>query len=150
MGLPRINGEVGKLWRDPEIRWTPQGKAVCSLPLLFVKRVKNRETGEWEDAGQLWVRGTVWDQIAENCANSLAKGDQVLVSGELSQREYEKTDGTKGTSLELRVWEIGASLRFNEVKVARAERGSSTPPQAAPPDDPWANTTAAADDEIPF
>jgi single-strand DNA-binding protein len=148
MGLPRINGEIAKLWKDPEIRWTPQGKAVCELPLVFNKRVKNRDTGEWEDAGSMFVRGAVWDQAAENCANSLAKGDQVMVSGELSVREFERKDGSKGQSIELRVYEVGVSLRWNEVRVQRAERGASQRRAPAAADDPWGS--APQPDEAPF
>jgi single-strand DNA-binding protein len=153
MGLPRINGEVGKLWKDPEIRWTPQGKAVCELPLVFNKRVKNRDTGEWEDAGSMFVRGAVWEQTAENCANSLAKGDQVMVTGELSTREYEKNDGSKGYSLELRVYEVAVSLRWNEVRVQRAERtGGGSKRPTTQQDDPWGSVPPpdAPMDEAPF
>lgn len=150
MGLPRINGEVGKLWADPELRFTPGGKAVCSVPLVFNKRKKN-QAGEWEDAGSMFVRGTVWDQQGENCAESLAKGDEVIVTGELSVREYERKDGSKGTSIEANLYAIGPSLKWNAVKIARAARGSELP-AADTGGDPWGSAPAksTADDQPPF
>ena len=92
----------------------------------------------------------LWDQLGENAAESLEKGDEVIVTGELSVHEYERKDGSKGQSLELNVYAIGPSLRFNTVKVARAERGSSKPQVSGTPDgDPW--PTAPADDSTaPF
>lgn len=142
--LPKI-AEVGRLWADPEIRYTAGGKAVCTLPLVFSKRKKN-EDGTWVDDGSLFVRGTLWDKYAENAANCLAKGDQVFVVGELMQREYETKDGEKRTSLELKVYDCGPTLRWNEAKLSRAERSS----QAGPPvDDPWASTPPDSS-EAPF
>lgn len=143
MGLPRV-AEVAKLWKDPELRYTPSGKAVCELPLLFVKRARN-DAGQWEDVAQMWVRGTVWDRAAEHAAESLSKGDEVLVSGELSTREFERKDGSKGTSVEMRVFEVGPSLRWGSAKVSRAERSAARP--SGPSDDPW---QAAPADEAPF
>jgi single-strand DNA-binding protein len=149
MSLPKIQGETARLWDDPQLRFTKGGKAACSLPLVFNKRKKNQD-GEWEDAGSVFVRGTAWDQLGENCAESLAKGDEVIVTGELSVREFERNDGSKGQSLELNVYAIGPSLRFNTVKVNRVERGSSKPQASGTPDgDPWP-TAPANDEQAPF
>lgn len=146
MSLPRI-AEVAKLWRDPEIRYTPGGKAVASLGLVFSKR-KKTEAGGWEDAGSLFVRGTLWEGYAENAVNSLSKGDNVFVVGELEMREYEK-DGEKRQSLELRVYEIGPSLRWSEAKIQRIQRRSDDTSGGS--DDPWSNPAqAVADEEAPF
>lgn len=139
--LPKIS-EVGRLWDDPTIRWTPSGKAVVTVPLVFSKR-KKTESGSWEDVGSLFVRGTLWDQYAQNVADSLSKGDSVLVSGELAEREYEK-DGEKRKSLELKIFDIGPTLKWGPVKIARAERSSGESWSSAS-DDPW-----ASDDSAPF
>lgn len=148
MGLPRINGEVGRLWKDPTIRYTGSGKAVCEIPLVFSKRRKDETTGKWEDVGSMFVRATAWDAMAENCGNTLSKGDNVVVSGELSVNEYDRKDGSgKGQSIELRVYEIGPSLRWNEAKIQRVERRSES---TGPVDDPWGSAPAAGDEECPF
>ncbi|MCW2902235.1 MAG: single-stranded DNA-binding protein [Streptosporangiaceae bacterium] len=130
--LPKI-AEVGKLWKDPELRFTPGGKAVCTLSLVFTKK-KKTEAGGWVDDKTFWLRATVWDQQAENCAETLVKGDQILISGELYQREYEQ-NGEKKQSLELQVYDVGPILKWNSAKINRAERESRT----APADDPWAS-----------
>ena len=157
MGLPRIN-EVARLWKAPELRFTPSGKAVCELPLVFNKR-KQDANGNWEDAGSMFVRASVWDKAAEHCAEALDKGDDVLVSGELSVREFERKDGSKGQSIELRVYEIGPSMKWNGVKVARADRsgspahGSSDSGRGGAADDPWGapvSSSVGPDEEPPF
>lgn len=158
MALPKIQ-ETARLFGDVELRFTPTGKAVASVPLVFNKRTKNRDTGEWEDSGSLFVRGTAWELLAENCAESLTKGTEVLVSGEMSQREYERKDGTKGTSLELHIYSIGPNLKTATAKVNKATRSSGSGGYAAA-DDPWGSAppvgaTAGAgnagyEDEPPF
>jgi|SRR5882724_7307078 len=147
--LPKI-AEVGKLWADPEIRFTPGGKAVCDLPLVFNKR-KKTDNGGYVDDGIFWVRGTVWGLYAENCAETLAKGDQVFVMGELYEDEYvDKKTSEKRKTIKLRVFDIGPILKWNSAKINRAERSSKT---EKPDDDPWANPPAPAldsDTEVPF
>jgi single-strand DNA-binding protein len=154
MALPRIH-ETGRLYAAPELRYTSSGKAVCTIPLVFSKRTKDRETGEWSDSGTLFVRGSVWDQMAENCAETLNKGDEVVVSGELSMREYERNDGSKGQSLEMTLNAIGPSLRWSTAKVAKAVRSGGDSGNSTPADDPWSRAPVGAgaadpDDPPPF
>lgn len=125
MSLPRVQGELARLTKDVEIRYTPAGKAVATVDLAFNKRTKDRETGEWQDAGTMFVRGTAWEQLGENCMNSLSKGDEVIVSGELSVREYERKEGGTGYSVELNIYAIGPNLRTCTAKVSRATREGS-------------------------
>lgn len=143
MSLPKIQGETARLYADPELRFTPAGKAVCSLPLVFSKRKQNAQ-GVWEEAGSMFVRGTVWDQLGENTAETVSKGDEVIVTGELSVREFERKDGSKGQSIELNVYAVGPSLRWGPAKVQRAERSSASTTAAGT--DPW----AADDSDAPF
>lgn len=149
MPFPKIT-ETARLYADVELRFTPGGKAVANVPLVFSKRKKNAQ-GDWEDAGAVFVRGTAWDQLAENCAESLFKGVDVLVSGELSVREYERKDGSKGTSVEMNIYAIGPSLNRATVKVNKAERGSEqqSSSQGSAQNDPW-NSAPPIDDPAPF
>lgn len=156
MGLPRINGEVGRLWADPTIRVTPQGRSVASVPLVF-KKSKKDDNGVWQDVGEMWVRGTAWDQLGENVVESLSKSDEVIVSGELSVREYERQDGTKGQSVELNIWAIGPNLARATAKVNKTSRGDGGNRQpaysGAPSSDPWGagpDTPSQSDLEAPF
>lgn len=125
MSLPRIQGELARLTRDVEIRYGPSGKAVATVDLAFNKRTKDQQTGEWRDAGTMFVRGTAWEQLGENCVESLSKGDEVIVSGELSVREYERKEGGTGHSVELNIYAIGPNLRTCTAKVNKAAREGS-------------------------
>jgi len=156
MGLPRIQGEIARLWGDVELRFTPGGKAVASVPLVFNKRKKNQQTGEWEDAGSMFVRGTAWDQLGENCAETLSKADEVIVTGELSVREYDRKDGSgKGQSIELNIYAIGPNLARATAKVNKVSRGSEQRPSSGPSEDPWGAAPPpspgySVDDTAPF
>jgi single-strand DNA-binding protein len=125
VSLPRIQGELARLTKDVEMRYTPSGRAVSTIDLAFNKRTKDRETGEWQDAGTMFVRGAAWEQLGENCMASLSKGDEVIVSGELSVREYERKDGGKGHSVELNIYAIGPNLRTCTAKVSKVTREGS-------------------------
>jgi single-strand DNA-binding protein len=91
---------IGNLGADPELRYTPSGKAVTNLRVA-VNSNRRGPDGEWVEE-TLWLRVEVWDQAAERAAEQLRKGNKIYAEGELRAREYERNDGSKGTSLELR------------------------------------------------
>jgi len=78
---------IGRLTRDPELKYSPQGTAVCNFTLAVNRRFK-RDTADFIDV-------VCWKALAENCANYLTKGSQAAVSGELQIRTYETKDGQK-------------------------------------------------------
>lgn len=157
---------VGGLGSDPELRFTPEGKAVANFSVADDDRRFNRETNEWETVGKTtWYSCSVWNGQAENVAESLAKGMMVVVTGKVRNREYEKRDGSKGYSLEIEVDHVGPSLKFATAKVTRAGRSGGNAAQAAPAaaaaGDPWGSPVpagapaggdpwAADSDEPPF
>jgi single-strand DNA-binding protein len=91
---------IGNLGADPELRYTPSGKAVTNLRVA-VNSNRRGPDGEWVEE-TLWLRVEVWDQAAERAAEQLRKGNKVYAEGELRAREYEGNDGQKRTSLEMR------------------------------------------------
>ena len=91
---------VGNLGRDPELRYTPNGRAVTELRVAVNQSTKNQATGEWVEATD-WFSVSVWGDRAERVAESLRKGSRVLVDGRFRTREYETKDGRKGMSLEV-------------------------------------------------
>lgn len=98
----RITFENVRLAFEPELRFTQQGKAVCEVKFADQQRKKN-QAGEWENASDaLWVTASVWEGDGEALAEAVHKGDKVTVTGTLVAREYERKDGGKGTSLEVR------------------------------------------------
>lgn len=119
VGDARIQA-VGRLGDDPTLRFTPSGAGVASVSLAVQGRVKNGD--RWEDGDTTWYRVTVWREYAENVAESLRKGDRVVVVGTVSERKYQKDTGEEGRSLEIQAESITPDLRFAQVDVRRIER----------------------------
>lgn len=135
---------VGNLTDDPELRFTPSGAAVSNFTVASTPRTFDRQSGEWKDGDALFLRCSVWRQMAEHVAESLERGMRVVVQGRLKQRSFETREGEKRTVVELDVDEVGPSLRFATAKVTRTQRsgggGFSGGGQGAPAagGDPWA------------
>src|SRR5437868_113663 len=91
---------LGNLTRDPELRHTPSGTAVCSLRLAVNTRRKDGATGEWTEKPN-YFDITVWGNQGENCAQYLSKGRPVAIDGRLEWREWEAQDGTKRQAVEV-------------------------------------------------
>lgn len=109
---------VGNLTRDPELRYTASGRAWTRLGVASNRRWRNRTSGDWEEATSFF-NVTCWGDLAERVADSLSKGDRVIVFGRLEQRTYEDRDGTSRNVVDVIADEIGPSLRW---AVARPER----------------------------
>ncbi|MCA6085257.1 MAG: single-stranded DNA-binding protein [Endomicrobium sp.] len=92
---------VGRLTRDPELRRTGTGKAVCSFDIAIGRRIKDADTGEWKDADPTFVPIIVWGDQAERCGERLKKGVPVHVEGRLQSNKWEGNDGTKRSRLEV-------------------------------------------------
>lgn len=116
---------VGNLTADPELRFTPAGAAVANFTVASTPRTFDRQSNEWRDGEALFLRCSIWREAAENVAESLTKGQRVIVQGRLKQRSYETREGEKRSVVELEVDEIGPSLRFATAKAQRASRGGS-------------------------
>jgi single-strand DNA-binding protein len=98
---------TGNLTRDPELRSTPGGTAVCKLRVAVNSRRKDGQTGEWIDKPN-YFDVTVWGAQGENCATYLSKGRPVAVEGRLDWREWEAQDGGKRQAVEI----IANSVQF--------------------------------------
>jgi single-strand DNA-binding protein len=147
-GLPTVCGEF-TLVDDPELRFTPSGAAVANVRLVANGRRFNKNTNEWEDHGVVWLTGDVWRDYAENVAESLRKGDKVLVTGTLETRSYETSEGEKRQSYDLHIDEIGPTLRFRQVLHSdgagqKVTREGAPPPGQQSANDPWATQSAQA------
>ncbi|WP_375401147.1 single-stranded DNA-binding protein [uncultured Amnibacterium sp.] len=114
---------VGNLTADPELRYTQNGLAVANFTIASTPRNFDRASNEWKDGEALFLRASVWRDVAEHVAGSLSKGSRVIVSGRLKQRSYETREGEKRTSMELEVDEIGPSLRYATAQVTRSSGG---------------------------
>lgn len=92
---------IGNLGRDPEMRYTPNGRPVTEFSVAVTHRGRDPQSGEWADLGTDWFRVTVWGDRAERTAEEFRKGNRVFVEGRFRTREYDAKDGTKRTSLEI-------------------------------------------------
>jgi single-strand DNA-binding protein len=136
---------VGNLTRDPELRHTPSGTAVCSLRLAVNTRRKD-ETGQWVDKPN-YFDVTVWGAQGERCAQYLAKGRPVAIDGRLEWREWESQDGGKRQAVEV----VADSVQFLGSRDGGGESSggyipAETSQQTATADFPASPT----DDDIPF
>jgi single-strand DNA-binding protein len=156
---------VGNLGRDPELRYTPQGSAVCSFSMATNEKRRDK-SGEFQNIAT-WFRVTLWGNQAEVASKYLTKGKQVYIEGRLRMEEYTDREGNIQKTLEVN----GTDMQFigsredsgggnyggggggqddfethsgppqaNSASTASAG-GSTSAPVAAP---------AAADDDIPF
>jgi single-strand DNA-binding protein len=135
---------VGNLTRDPELRHTPSGMAVCSLRIAVNSRQKQPD-GQWGEKPN-YFSVTVWGQQGENCAQYLSKGRPVAVDGRLDWREYEAKDGSgKREAIEI----VADSVQFLGGR-GDGEGGERqfVPASATSRADDF--TASAADDDIPF
>ena len=133
MANETITTIVGNLTADPELRFTPAGHAVANFTVASTPRTFDRQSGEWKDGDALFMRCTIWRDAAEHVAESLTRGNRVVVQGRLRQRSFETRDGEKRTVVELDVDEIGPSLRYATVKVTKASRSDA---ESSGPDSP--------------
>ena len=157
---------VGNLGKDPELRYTPQGTAVCSFSMATNEKRRDK-SGEFQNVAT-WFRVTLWGTQAETASKYLTKGRQVYIEGRLRMDEYTDREGAIQKTLEVN----GSDMQFigsredgagnygggagggqddfethsgppqaNSSASTASAGGSTSAPVAAP---------AAAEDDIPF
>ncbi|MDP2343773.1 MAG: single-stranded DNA-binding protein [Deltaproteobacteria bacterium] len=89
---------VGNLGRDPEVRYSQAGLAICTFSVAVTERVKDGDS--WKEATE-WFRVVTFGKTAEQAGQYLHKGRQVYVEGRLKTSKYEDKDGNERTSVEL-------------------------------------------------
>lgn len=110
---------IGNLTGDPELKYTPSGKPVTDVRIASTPRVYDKATNKWVDGDGLFLTCNIWGEMALNAAETLTKGMRVIVQGTLAQRTYENRNGEKRTVYEVRVDEVGPSLKFATAQVRR-------------------------------
>ncbi|MCF7970739.1 MAG: single-stranded DNA-binding protein [Methylococcaceae bacterium] len=138
---------TGTIGRDAEVRSTPNGQAVLSFTVA-------NNIGFGDRQKTLWVRVTVWGKRAEgSLQNYLKKGQQVFVSGELSQNEYQAQDGTTKSSLELNanIVDLVGGGRNDQSQIAQPQQNYRQPAQQQAPQQTQPNYAQNDDyDDVPF
>ena len=141
---------IGNLGRDPELRYTPQGTAVCDFSVAVNDR-KRDKAGEWQDV-TTWFKITFWGKQAENASKYLTKGRQAYIEGRLQVEEWTDRDGNNRYTLAVQ----GSDIQF--LGEGRGEGGdhqtsensytsTSTPSTS---DEFRGQASTATDDDIPF
>ena len=97
---------VGNLGRDPELRYTPQGTAVCSFSMATNEKRRDK-SGEFQNIAT-WFRVTLWGNQAETASKYLTKGKQVYIEGRLRMEEYTDREGAIQKTLEVN----GSDMQF--------------------------------------
>ena len=140
---------TGNLTRDPELRHTGGGTAVCSLRVAVNTRRKDQSTGEWVDKPNFFDV-TVWGAQGENCAQYLSKGRPVAVDGRLEWREWETENGQKRQAIDI----IADSVQFLGSREGSENGGRFTPQSDVPADTGDFESApvgaGGSDDDIPF
>lgn len=154
---------VGNLGRDPELRYTPQGTAVCSFTLATNERRRDK-SGEFQDI-TTWFRVTLWGNQAETASKYLAKGRPIYIEGRLRVEEWTDRDNNNRYTLEVNATDmqfIGSRQDSGEYSgggqshdepaysgsssSSASSSGTAAPAAASPAPVP----PAPADDDIPF
>jgi single-strand DNA-binding protein len=153
---------MGNLTRDPEVRYTPKGTAVCDLGLA-VNRVYTGDNNEKREE-TTFVDVTLWGKTAELAAQYLTKGRPVFIEGRLKYDTWDdKTSGQKRSKLSV----VGESMQFigapkgasdgegggpprSSGPRAGAGGGGGRPPQQSEPKSDWGESAAPEEDDIPF
>lgn len=140
---------IGNLGRDPELRYTPQGDAVCDFSVAVNDR-KRDKSGEFQD-NTTWFKVTLWRKQAENASKYLAKGRQVYVEGRLQVEEWNDRDGKTRYSLVIQ----GSELQFLGEKGSETSTGAHTGSDNSFDDNTndfksETSLSAPTDDDIPF
>ena len=111
---------IGNVTRDPELRYLNSGTALASFGVAWNNRYKDRNGEQVEDTSFFDV--TCWRDLADNVAESISKGDRVIVYGKLEQRSWETQEGEKRSKVEIIADEVAPSLRWATAQVSKIRR----------------------------
>jgi len=153
---------VGNLGRDPEVRYTPEGSAICNVSIATTSNWKDKATGERREETE-WHRVVFYNRLAEIAGEYLRKGRPVYVEGRLKTRKWQNKEGVDQYTTEIvadqmqmlggrgDMGDAGAGGGFDSPGAAPASRPARAP-QAQRPAAPAAGgaNLADMDDDIPF
>ena len=145
---------IGNLTRDPEMRSTQSGVAVCNFTIAVNRRFRNPQTGQQETD---FLNVIAWRQLAELCDKYLAKGRKVAVTGSIQTRTYEAKDGSKRNTFDIVADEV-EFLSQNQQRSTQSAPGAYTTAAskdsgtayAPQPHNDFGGFTQVDDEELPF
>lgn len=150
---------IGNLTKDPEMRSTQSGVAVCNFTIAVNRRFRNQQTGQQETD---FLNVIAWRQLAELCGRYLTKGRKVAVTGSIQTRTYEAKDGSKRSTFDIVADEVefltpqnqqggehGAQSASNAYKTTTHKESGGTA-YAPQPHNDFGGFTQVDDEELPF
>ena len=140
---------VGNLGRDPELRYTPQGNAVCNFSMATNEK-KRDKSGESQDV-TTWFRITLWGKQAENASKYLTKGSSVYIEGRLRVEEWSDRDGKSRFTLDVHATDmqfLGGSRGGGGDEMSGGHESENDFMQDSPSS--GMSNSGPADDDIPF
>ncbi len=159
---------IGNLGRDPEVRYTPSGSAVCNISLATTRNWKSKESGERQEETE-WHRVVFYDRLAEIAGEYLKKGRPVYVEGRLKTRKWQGQDGKDNYTTEIIAETMqllggregggggmggggddGGYSRESEERPARSAPAPRSAPQRPAPAPKSSTGFDDMDDDIPF
>ncbi|MHB9155933.1 MAG: single-stranded DNA-binding protein [Endomicrobiales bacterium] len=147
--LPEQNNVtlVGRLTRDPEVRFTTKGQGMCRFDIAVNRRYKDN-TGNWQDDVS-FIPVVVWGEAANRCGERLKKGLPVHVEGRLQSRSWETKEGQKRTTLEVVARRVQFLSRVSGEGEAEPE-GTPSASGASGAGPAPSSSSSSDDEEIPF
>jgi single-strand DNA-binding protein len=139
---------LGNLGRDPEVRYSPDGKAVANVTLATSESWKDKNTGEKVEKTE-WHRVVFFGKLAEVAGEYLKKGAQIYIEGRIQTRKWKDRDGVDRYTTEI----IGDEMRMLGSKgsaTSTSERPAASPAAAAPAGAGEKSAGSDFDDDIPF
>jgi single-strand DNA-binding protein len=118
---------VGNVTADPVLRMSANGRGVIRFDLAINRRRFNRETNQYDDLPPVFHRVVAFGPVAENAAETLRKGLEVVVVGQMADDSYETDTGEKRRQVVLEAQVIAPSLRFAKATVVRVQRDQPAP-----------------------
>ena len=133
---------IGRLGRDPEIRYTPSGAAVANFTIATSEEWRDKETGEKQERTE-WHRIVAWRRLGEICGEYLKKGSQVYIEGRLQTRDWEDRDGNRRYTTEIIAQNMQMLDRAGSV-------GRDTRVESKEDGFPMEEPVSIPEDDIPF
>lgn len=145
---------LGNLIADPELRFTPNGKALATFTVVSSKSTKN-DDGTWNNTDSTFWSVKAWGKTAENVAETIAKGMSVIVVGTAVQEEWnDKTTGEKRSKIGITAWSVGPDLKRHIASVSTSNSYSTASVTNSTDTNPWATQSgfenAVVADTPPF
>ena len=138
---------IGRLGRDPEVRYMPNGEAVCDFSIATSETWKD-QNGQKQERTE-WHAITLYRRLAEVAGQYLKKGSQVYIEGRIQSRKYTGKDGIERTAYEI----IGSEMKMlgggNDSGQQNAQHTPPAPPNRQAPAAP-AQPVDDIDDDVPF